>query len=66
MMSQKIGDFPIWAAIVPFAPAALCMWLGLGFPESLLVYLGLASVLAILVQLDRIEQQLEQLNDRSS
>lgn len=63
-MFQKIGDFPVWAIIIPFAPAALCKLLGLGYASSFLVYLAITSVLAILVQLDRIETLLKDPSDR--
>ncbi len=63
-MSQKIGDFPAWAIIIPFAPAALCKLLGFGFASSFLVYVAVTAVLAILVQLDRIEACLKEPADQ--
>jgi hypothetical protein len=63
-MSQKIGDFPAWAVIMPFAPAALCKLLGFDFASSFLVYLAITAILAILVQLDRIETCLKDSADQ--
>ncbi len=63
-MRRKIGDFPAWAIVLPFAPPILCVWLGLGYAGSFLVYIVITFMLAALVQLDRLEMWLKQLNDR--
>ncbi len=60
--NTKVGDFPIWGAVTPMAPAAVCQFLGFGYAGTFVVYLAVVSVIAILVQLDSIDVELQRLN----
>ena len=59
---KQVGDFPLWAVVCGLLPAVVCFWLGIGYAGTFLVYLGVTGVLAVLNQLDRIENELKQLN----
>jgi len=59
---KQIGDFPLWAVVAGLLPAVVCFWLGIGYAGAFLVYLGITGVLAILNQLDRIENELTRIN----
>jgi hypothetical protein len=59
---KQVGDFPLWAVVCGLLPAAVCFWLGIGYAGTFLVYLGVTGVLAVLNQLDRIEEELKKLN----
>ena len=63
-MTKEIGDFPLWAILCGFLPAVVTFWLGIGYAETFLVYLGVTGLLAILNQLDAIERELKTLNGR--
>ena len=62
----EIGDFPLWAILCGGLPAVLCFWLGIGYAGTFLVYLAVTGVLAILIQLDRIEVLLAEQNKSES
>ena len=59
---KQIGDFPLWAVVCGLLPAVVVFWLGIGYSGTFLVYLGVTGVLAVLNQLDRIEEELKKLN----
>lgn len=61
-MMRQIGDFPLWAVVCGLLPAVVCFWLGIGYAQTFLVYLAVTAVLAVLNQLDRIEEELKKLN----
>jgi hypothetical protein len=63
-MMKEIGDFPLWAVFCGFLPAVVVFWLGIGYAGTLLVYLGVTGLLAVLSQLDSIENELRTLNER--
>ncbi len=63
-MSKELGTFPLWAVLCGALPAVVCFWLGIGYAGTLLVYLGVTGILAILNQLDAIEKELKALNNQ--
>jgi hypothetical protein len=63
-MMKEIGDFPLWAVLCGLLPAVVVFWLGVGYAGTLLVYLGVTGLLAVLSQLDSIEHELKIMNER--
>ena len=61
-MNVKLGDFPMWGAILPLAPGAVCQFLGFSYAATFVVYMGMVSMIGIMVQLDRIDDSLQELN----